>query len=449
MFERLGSIGFLLVLCLLSFVAGVFLALTETPPYHFFRDAHRAGIALIEQRKTRGDVSRSDLWRIERSTERGTTILKEGGVHYGYTLYTSGEGAQARLIAMDGGLLHEWSLPYSHIWDKEASSVQRPQPDELIFMRKAWLYPNGDLLAIYEAAGDTPYGYGMVKMDRHSRPIWSYLENTHHDFDIAPDGSIIALTHSFVWEGPAALDHLDRPYLDDFVVVLSPAGEELVRVSLVEALEASAFKAFIYAIPHFGRSDPLHTNSVRYVTEEQAALLPFAQEGQILVSFRDLGVVALLGIDLQGIVWAMRGPWMGQHHPSIVEQGDILLFDNLGGFRQGNSSRVLQFNPETLEIVWQYVGSDERPFDSALRAEAVRLANGNTLITESDGGRLFEVTKEGEIVWEYYDPSRLEQQGQVYIPIVAWGQRIDPDSLDGDFRALFEGERQLEAASLE
>jgi hypothetical protein len=33
------------------------------------------------------------------------------------------------------------------------------------------------------------------------------------------------------------------------------------------------------------------------------------------------------------------------------------------------------------------------------------MANGNTLITESDAARVFEVTAEGQIVWEYVNPS--------------------------------------------
>jgi hypothetical protein len=35
---------------------------------------------------------------------------------------------------------------------------------------------------------------------------------------------------------------------------------------------------------------------------------------------------------------------------------------------------------------------------------AQRLPNGNTLITEASFGRFFEVTKEGEIVWDYVNP---------------------------------------------
>ena len=51
---------------------------------------------------------------------------------------------------------------------------QDPRPDPSIHYRNAYLYPNGDLLAIYEAAGDTPWGYGLYKMDKDSRLIWKY-----------------------------------------------------------------------------------------------------------------------------------------------------------------------------------------------------------------------------------------------------------------------------------
>ena len=65
------------------------------------------------------------------------------------------------------------------------------------------------------------------------------------------------------------------------------------------------------------------------------------------------------------------------------------------------SSRVLEINPVTLELVWSYTGP--RFFSSNISG-AQRLANGNTLITEGPSGRLFEVTKEGQIVWEYIYP---------------------------------------------
>src|SRR3972149_8289690 len=41
---------------------------------------------------------------------------------------------------------------------------------------------------------------------------------------------------------------------------------------------------------------------------------------------------------------------------------------------------------------------------SSLVSSAQRLPNGNTLITEGVGGRVFEVTAKHEIVWEYVNP---------------------------------------------
>ena len=65
---------------------------------------------------------------------------------------------------MTGEVLHEWQLPFSAIWD-DTAQVGSP-PRSMIHYRNAYLYPNGDLLAIYEAVGDTPWGYGLAKMDK-------------------------------------------------------------------------------------------------------------------------------------------------------------------------------------------------------------------------------------------------------------------------------------------
>lgn len=56
-------------------------------------------------------------------------------------------------------------------------------------------------------------------------------------------------------------------------------------------------------------------------------------------------------------------------------------------------SRVIEFNPVTLEIVWEYTYSgkvfpSENPFYSAYISSAQRLPNGNTLITEGAWSRV-------------------------------------------------------------
>ncbi|MFG0317060.1 MAG: arylsulfotransferase family protein, partial [Planctomycetota bacterium JB042] len=65
-----------------------------------------------------------------------------------------------------------------------------------------------------------------------------------------------------------------------------------------------------------------------------------------------------------------------------------------------------ELDPTTLETVWEYGGDRERPFETETCGSAQRLANGNTLLTESDNGRAIEVTPDGEIVWEWINPHR-------------------------------------------
>jgi hypothetical protein len=85
----------------------------------------------------------------------------------------------------------------------------------------------------------------------------------------------------------------------------------------------------------------------------------------------------------------------------MLPDGHILVFDN--GVRR-KYSRVLEVDPASGEIVWEYRGEVPELFYSEARGSAQRLPNGNTLICESDRGRAFEVTPGGEIVWLWKNP---------------------------------------------
>lgn len=442
--EKLGSALYVFAIAFLAFVTGAFVMLLDVFPADPIRHSYAAGQALLAKQNMSRDKYATDQWREARRPEKGVTTRMPGALE-GYTLYTSGDSARARLVALDGTLVHEWYRPYSSLW-REGAAVKKPQPDELVFMNKARVLPDGGLLAIYEAAGDTPWGYGMARLDRDANVLWSYLEHTHHDFDIAPDGRILVLTHAFTSERIEGFAQLGGPRLDDFAVVLSANGKELRKVSLTKALANSRYRTFLHAMPVFSTADPLHTNTIKYVTPARAAVFPHAQAGDVLLSFRDLGVVAVLDLEREAIVWASRGPWVGQHDPSVLDDGRLLVFDNLGGFEPGNDSRVLELDPRTLGVLWAYRGSRERPFSSPLRSAAQRLRNGNTLITESDGGRLLETNRAGELVWEYLNPIR-GGAGERYVPVVTWGQRITPDQLDADFAAAL-AQRTADVAAL-
>ena len=86
----------------------------------------------------------------------------------------------------------------------------------------------------------------------------------------------------------------------------------------------------------------------------------------------------------------------------MLPSGNVLLFDN-GVHRRGGPghSRILEVDPATEEIVWQYQAEVVLAFISFMTSGAERQPNGNTLITEGATGRIFEVTTERETVWEY------------------------------------------------
>jgi hypothetical protein len=79
-----------------------------------------------------------------------------------------------------------------------------------------------------------------------------------------------------------------------------------------------------------------------------------------------------------------------------------LIYDN--GWNKRNYTRVIELDPVKKEIVWEYKADPPESFYSRTEGYAQRLPNGNTLITESRKGRVFEVTKDKEIVWEWFNP---------------------------------------------
>jgi hypothetical protein len=139
-------------------------------------------------------------------------------------------------------------------------------------------------------------------------------------------------------------------------------------------------------------------------------------------------VVWRVGPDFAGRPEERLGQFVGQHNPHLVPKGlpgagNVLVFDNGGVAGYGeipntgsvyrytrDYSRVVEFNPVTLEIVWEYGGefAPER-FYSHLIGGAQRLPNGNTLITIGLHGRVIEVTPERQVVWEYqHEPLTTE-----------------------------------------
>jgi Arylsulfotransferase (ASST) len=273
-------------------------------------------------------------------------------------------------------------------------------------------------------------------MDKGSRVLWKYLAHAHHDVDVAADGRIYLLTQEVGTDEVPELPGVRPPRIDDYAVVLSPEGRELRKVRLLDALRRSRFARLLDTVPWhaaMGSGDYLHANGIDALDGRAARRLPEAAAGRALLSLRDVSAVAILDLDKGEVVWAALGPWLRQHDPDLLPDGRLLLFDNQGNLGPGGGiSRVLELDPATMRIAWSYAGGGGRPLESAFRSSQQRLANGNTLVTEGEGGRLLEVTRAGEVAWEYVNPVR-GGDGDGLVPIVAWAQRVDPAGLRPEF----------------
>lgn len=210
-------------------------------------------------------------------------------------------------------------------------------------------------------------------------------------------------------------------------------------MSLHDALVGSPFAPLIDTGPAWSKGDLLHTNAAKPIGADAAADLSFAEEGDVLVSFRNIDTLAVIDLGKGLVTWALRGPWIWQHDPDILENGTILLFDILGAFGPGGWSRLLEIDPATGGTNWSYRGTPEQPFESNVRGGQQRLPDGNTLVVESMGGRLFEVDREGQVVLEFLNPARATAPDDPNLRLtgaITFAERVPLDYVDFTFNRM-------------
>jgi hypothetical protein len=155
--------------------------------------------------------------------------------------------------------------------------------------------------------------------------------------------------------------------------------------------------------------DIFHSNTIEILGGTLAGKSLAFREGNLLISILMLDMIAVVDPDSEVVVWALTEMWKQQHQPTVLANGKMLVFDNKAG---PEVSRVVELDPFSQAVVWSYRGTPERPFYSETCGSNQRLPNGNTLITESDNGRAFEVIPDGTIVWEYLNPNHSGPEGE-------------------------------------
>lgn len=377
----------------------------------------------------------------------GTTIYQPDKAWNGYTVLSSLGVRAAIVIDMNGKVVKQWDG-----YNNNAGGPVRVLPGGIV------IGPEGALAGRQESLD-------LVERDFDGKQMWHF----DHTEQVSQNGTTVwAARQHRDWERadfpagyyspnatPAArgvntllLTHIDHSVAkvagntmleDDKVIEVSPDGKILwqwIASDHVDELrlDAGARKALAGGSGRTGYNW-FHTNTASYVGPNRwydAGDKRFAPEN-VIISSRETSIVAIVARD-GSLVWRigpdysvspeMRaiGQVVGQHSPHIIPKGlpgagNLLMLDNGSSSGYGNpsptapngrgiyaraTSRVLEIDPVTLKVVWSFAAAT---FYGANVGGAQRLLNGNTLITEGPDGRVFEVTPDGTIVWEFVFPN--------------------------------------------
>lgn len=272
-----------------------------------------------------------------------------------------------------GQRVHRWPVYYS-LLDPEGLKPHN------VMLHGMEVFPDGSLALSFDA------GNVIARIDACGQPLWQTLGEFHHIVTADGEGGL------WSWRN------------ETLVKLDAATGEITHTLDLREDIMTVAGGQYgVFAIRTVGRidgmdyaEDAFHANDVEPLPAELADAFPMFEPGDLLVSLRELNLVAVLDPEDGRLIWWRHGPWHKQHDPDFQPDGTITVYDNRMGLGQ---SRIMRIDPATNETDVMFEGRDDTPFYSWQRGKHQVLPNGNILITESEYGRVFE-TRGDEVVWE-------------------------------------------------
>lgn len=323
----------------------------------------------------------------------GVRIYDQDKCEPGYTLFSPAWGDQEYLIDMRGLVVHTWRVSHSNVAEILSSAN--------LFTHKC--------------------GYWLEELSPNSEIVWRWegtpdlVAPNHHDFWVG-DNMVVTLAaiHEPVLPGLFVAGTEPDELRTDLILIIDRTTKKVLwRFSFSDHLEAlCAMAGYPQPIPYkryyegillepYGPKDWAHANTIEVLPATPLGVRDKRfREGNLLFSLRHLDIIGIVDPFINEIVWCYGpGTLDGQHQPTMLENGNILVFDN--GTYRGNSI-VREIDPVSANIVWQYENGLD--FFSPFRSGNQRLPNGNTLICECDAGHLFEVTPDKEVVWDFWSP---------------------------------------------
>lgn len=391
--EKLPVFSFILSVCLLFYAWGVVSTIFRLFPYPLVETGFRQFQRIVPYEQIP-----HHLFPIQFS-QSGVTLIDREKMMPGITLITSywketGWTPGIRIIDAEGTTLHHWEIMPEEIWPESpyVDHIKNSKNTNENYVHGTFLYPDGDIVFNIEYLG-------LVRMNSAGKIIWKLPYRTHHSVFHDEEGNFWVCGMKWIEDESARKERfpeLQTPFTEETILQVSPEGKLLKEISLLESLYYSDYK---YLLWHYGRQkgDLLHLNDVEVLESNTARQFPIFEAGDLIVSALKLSIIAVL--DKTGkIKWLSSGIFTKQHDPDYEDNGWITVFDNRTGLKE---SRIRAIHPASRDIVQLYPLEDDQHFYTPHGGKQQKLSNGNRLITEAGTGRAFEITRGGEIVWEW------------------------------------------------
>ena len=322
----------------------------------------------------------------------------------GYLLVTYPPLRRAELMDRDGNVLQTWNNPADKNWERATFT---PDGDVLVVGHETISKADGEKDEVNQRL--------LSRLGWDGELQWRRQLPVHHLARALPDGRILTLTSR-----PRSLPELAETFgrqtmADNGVALMSPDAKEVLEERSIYDVLASRADLFRFRVERLDNDAPsadfLHINYAQWLPGgELAQESPLFDAGNVLVTVRKQDTVAIFDFARGELLWAWgQGEIVGIHDAQLVDGGRVLIFDNRSRSSEeaGDGwSRIVEVDPRTDEIVWQYRADPPENFYSHSRGTVRRLAGGNTLIASSNQGRIFEVTRNGEIAWDYRTPHK-------------------------------------------
>lgn len=197
---------------------------------------------------------------------------------------------------------------------------------------------------------------------------------------------------------------------------VSADGDVLTEISVPKLFYDSGLQALLTATGHWFRHqmdwdrEIVHLNKVEELPSAIANDFPMFEAGDLALSIRELNLVMIISPHTREIKWWHIGPWLRQHDPEFIPHGKLLVFNNniypalLDSVSDGNRNNVsniieFDFAADNYRIV--YGERKGQTLLTTLRGKHELTRRNGLLVTEFEGGRVFETDVTGHIIWEY------------------------------------------------